>query len=909
MSDLPTGTVTFLFTDLEASTRLWQEHPDAMQGALARHDEIVREAIEASGGCVVKTTGDGFHAVFATAHDAVLGAIDAQRAIEAETWDQIGAFRVRMGLHTGEAGQRDGDYYGQSLNRAARLMSAAHGGQLVCSQATAELVRDDLEQGIDLVDLGEHRLRDLSRSEHVYQLRVAGLSGEFPPLRSLDAYPSNLPSALSSFVGREDQIRQLLDDLDHNDLVTLTGVGGVGKTRLAVQACAEVLPHFADGAWFVDLAPVREGDQIVAAVATVLGVKERPGEALAVTLRDALRERHAIVLVDNGEHVIDAVSDLVLELRRRPIAAKFLVTSREPLGIDGEQVRRVASLSAGEATELFVQRAASVRADVDWGQYDAEVVAICEQLDGIPLAVELAAARTRSMLPPDILGRLGERFRLLAGSRRSARERHQTLLAAVEWSYELLTSGEQALFNRLAVFRGGFDLEAAEAICAGGVVDEIDVVDLLDRLVDKSMVLTFESGSTSRYRLLETLRQFAESRLAACGESDDYREGHVAYFMDYAATWGPRLRSADQQAVVARLLTDRPNINAMLDRLAEDGHWAGIAEVVQSLGGFWSTMSPEDGRRWCLLLEPHAGELDVSTRIAFLAMSSYTLMNSGFPLDACRHARGAIAEADAAGVQPPPEPFYALTWDARSAGRNEEAVELAHKGAALATGDADLWIALVIRMQGCSALMFLDLDAAVAETADFFQIAERLDVPTFVAAAAFARGNVLAHAGDRTGCERYLSQAAEIARGNVLHVLISVSILRGILDVDDRPDDALVSLCEAIDLGERHAVMPDQLADAYEAVAAIWFHEHHADRAAVLMAAVEEIRDAIGARGDQFGAKRREQVRSALIATIPPDELDALAAKGRAMSRDEIRRFSVGEYDPLDRSVRDQLSG
>jgi predicted ATPase/class 3 adenylate cyclase len=895
--ELPSGTVTFLFTDIEGSTRLWQEFPDAMQGALARHDEIVRDAVMAQGGHVVKTTGDGFHVAFVTAHDACLGAVDAQRAVEAEQWDGVGALRVRMGLHTGEAGQRDGDYYGPCLNRAARLMSAAHGGQLVCSQATAELVRDDLEKGVELVDLGEHRLRDLARPEHVYEVRIPELSGEFPPLRSLDAYPSNLPSELTSFVGREDQIGQLLADLDRNDLVTLTGTGGVGKTRLAVQACAEALPHFADGAWFVDLAPVRDGDQVTPAVATVLGVKERAGEALAITLRDALRDRHAIVLLDNGEHVVDQVSELLVELRRRPIAATFLITSREPLGIDGEQVRRVVSLRAAEAAELFVQRASSVRSDVDWSKYDADVFAICEQLDGIPLAVELAAARTRSMLPPDILRRLGERFRLLAGSKRTARERHQTLLAAVEWSYDLLTPQEQALFNRLAVFRGGFDLEATEGICAGGVVDELDVVDLLDRLVDKSMVLTFESGSISRYRLLETLRQFAESKLAACDESDEYRDRHVAHFLAFAAEWGPRNRSADQRAVVARLLRERPNINAMLDRLAEDRRWADMAVVCEALGGFWSTMSPEDGRRWCLLLEPHAAELEVRTRIAFLAFSSYVLMNSGFPLDACRCASSAIAEAEAANLEPPPEPYYALTWDARSAGRNEEAVAFARAGAALSTSGASLWLSVVIRMQGCSALVHLDVDAALAESVELCELADRLGVPTFSAAALFGRAFVLGLSGDRSECERFLTQAAELAQGNVLHVQISVSVLRGLLDVEDRPADAMVSLREGIELGERHAVMPDVLANAYEAVAAIWLDRGDAARAAVLMAAVEGVRDAIGARGDRWFAERRERIRLRLTATIPPHEFEDLAARGRAMSRDEIRRFALGE-DP-----------
>jgi class 3 adenylate cyclase len=298
VSELPSGTVTFLFTDLEGSTRLFQEYPDAMQGALARHDEIVRDAIERHGGHVVKTTGDGFHAVFASARNANDAAAAAQRALGAESCATPEALRVRMGIHSGPAELRDGDYYGTAVNRAARLMSAAHGGQLVCSQATTELLRDDLPEGIDLVDLGEHRLRDLERPEHVYHVRIAGTSDEFGPLRSLDAYPSNLPSELTSFVGREDQLQQLLDDLDRNALVTLTGTGGVGKTRLAVQTCAEALPHFTDGAWFVDLAPVRDGDQVTPAVARVMGVKERAGEPLAVTLRDALRERHAIVLLD-----------------------------------------------------------------------------------------------------------------------------------------------------------------------------------------------------------------------------------------------------------------------------------------------------------------------------------------------------------------------------------------------------------------------------------------------------------------------------------------------------------------------------------------------------------------------------------------------------------------------------------
>jgi predicted ATPase/class 3 adenylate cyclase len=887
--------VTFLFTDVEGSTRLWQEHPDAMEQVMARHDELLRTAVEAHRGHVVKTTGDGVHGAFATSHDALRAAVDAMRAIEHEAWDGVESFRVRMGIHTGEATQRDGDYYGPSLNRAARLMSAANGGQLVCSQTTAELVRDDLDDGLDLVDLGEHRLRDLARSERVFEVRIDGLAHDAAPLRTLDAYPSNLPSALTSFVGREDHIRQLLDDLDRTDLVTLTGTGGVGKTRLAVQACAEALPHFADGAWFVDLSPVRDADQVTPTVASVLGVKERAGEPLAVTLRDALRQRRAIVLLDNSEHVVDEVSSLLLELRRRPLAARFIVTSREPLGIDGEQVRRVTSLGAAEAAELFVQRAAAVRADLDWVAYDADVIAICDQLDGIPLAVELAAARTRSMLPPDILQRLGERFRLLAGSRRAARERHQTLLATVEWSYDLLTPEEATLFDRLAVFRGGFDLESAERVCAGGTVDELDVVDLLDRLVDKSMVLTFDSGASSRYRLLETLRQFAETKLAARGESDEYRGRHVDHFLRFASQWGPLNRSPDQRTVIARLLADRANLNAMLDRLAEDERWFELAHACHALGGFWSTMSPEDGRRWYLLLEPHVDALDPVTRTRFFAFGSYVLWNSGYPLDGTRFARTAIEEATREGVTPPPDPYYALTWEARAAGRNEDAVAFARTGESLAADSPEPWIALSIRMQGNSALVFLDVDAAVADATEICALADDRGIPVFRAAAAFTLAQALVMAGDRTGCDRLLGRASELARGTVIHVEISVALLRGMLDADDDPEVAMASLREAIELGERHAVMPDILAGAYEAVAAIRLDEGRIEDAAVLMGAVDAVRDAIGAQGDHLGADRRARVRSSLVDRLVPAELDALATQGRSMTRDEARRFALGE--------------
>jgi predicted ATPase/class 3 adenylate cyclase len=900
MTDLPSGTVTFLFSDIEGSTRLWEEHPDAMRECLARHDEIMRDAIDAHDGHVVKTTGDGFHAAFATAHDALQAAGGAQRALTDEHWSDVGELRVRMGVHTGEAGQRDGDYYAPALNRAARLMSAAHGGQIVCSQTTADLVLDEIPTGLELRDLGVHQLRDLERPERVFQVCAVSGEREFPPLRSLDIYPGNLPSHLSSFVGRERDLAQLRGDLQRHQIVTLTGVGGVGKTRLAVQLCADSLPRFRDGAWFVDLAPVRDGAQVASTVAKVMGVNEHLGEDLTVTLRDALRERDALVLLDNGEHLIDDVSALLIALTSRLVAARFLVTSREPLGIDGEQVRRVASLDGATASALFVQRASSVRPDINWDSYEHEIEAICEQLDGIPLAVELAAARTRSMLPPDILRRLDERFRLLQGSSRSARERHQTLLAAVDWSYDLLTAEEQACFDRLAIFRGGFDLEAAEAVCVGGLVDELDVVDLLERLVDKSMVLTIEHGHRSTYRLLETLRQFAESKLAASGGSEEYRHRHVDYFMGVAAEWGARAVTSEQRAANTRLAFDRSNLNAMLDRLFADEQWDRVVAVCRSLGNWWSSTSPEDGRRWIVAVEPHLDELPREQRIDFLGFGSFVLASASNTVDACRLAYRAVDEAGAAGIDPPPEAYFGLTWHMTSNGRAEEAYELARVGVALAEQKHMLTTGLLIRAVGLGALIELDPVAAVRETADYAVLTAQLGIPTFIAGALYDQGLALAQVGDRAAAEQYFDQALEQARDIVLQIEIAVMLQQGLLATSEDPERALGWLHNAIDGAERYAVNPDMLLDSYEGVADIWLAEGRIRETMVLIGGVDQLREIIEVSGERKGAPRRERVHRGLREQLSEQEVQVLSARGRALTRDEMRRFVLGELDALD---------
>jgi predicted ATPase/class 3 adenylate cyclase len=578
MAELPTGTVTFLFTDLEGSTRLWEEHPQAMRAALARHDEILRGAVEAQGGVVVKSTGDGLHAAFASAESALLVAAAGQVGLAAERFEATGALRVRMGIHTGAGDSRDGDYFGPALNRAARLMAVAHGGQVLVSLATEELVRDSLPAELGLMELGEHRLRDLSRPERVFQLQGPGLRVDFPALASLDALPGNLPLQVSSFIGRERELARVARVLGEARVLTLTGVGGVGKTRLALQVAAEVLPRFREGAWLVELAPVRDLDEVVGAVAAVFGVTARSGQSLTASLVEFLGTKQLLLLLDNCEHVLEAVADLVDLVERSCAGVVVLATSREGLALDGERVMPVPSLAGppadadldatgrAEAVHLFVERARDVDPDFSLTAANAGAVAqVCRRLDGMPLAIELAAARVRTMNPTELLRGLDRRFETLAGGRRRAVQRHQTLRAAIDWSYELCSEPERRLLARLAVFAGGCTREAAEVVCAGPPIETRRVFELLSALVDRSLVIAERDQPQTRYRLLETIREYGEERLAELDETDTLRDRHAEHYADFAGVNSERLRGPDQLEALRRLAAELENLLAAMN--------------------------------------------------------------------------------------------------------------------------------------------------------------------------------------------------------------------------------------------------------------------------------------------------------------------------------------------------------
>jgi predicted ATPase/class 3 adenylate cyclase len=591
------GVVTFLFTDIEGSTQLWEERPERMQIAVARHDAILRSAVEQHGGRVVKMAGDGVHAVFDDPLDAVTASLELQRALGNP--DATGGIelRVRCGLHAGVDERRDDDFFGRAVNRAARISGAAHGGQILLSQAVAALVRERLPAGAMLRELGSVRLRGLATPEQVYQLVYPGLRTDFPALRSLEATPNNLPLQLTSFVGREDEVTEVRKLLESTRLLTLVGVGGIGKTRLSLQAAARVMDDYPDGVWFIELAAVVDAQLVPQSVASVLAVKEEAGHPVIKALEKHVKNRQLLLILDNCEHLIHACAEFSKRLLQSGSRTKILASSREPLHVAGETTYSVlglaipdpdqpitpAALTQYESVRLFVDRTAAVQPAFQVTDQNATAIReICRRLDGIPLAIELAAARVRALSVAEIATRLGDRFRLLTSGDRTALPRQQTLRALIDWSYDLLTEQERSLFRRLAVFAGGWTHEAAEAVCVGGFVKEDTVLDLVTGLVDKSLVVS-ETGE--RYRLLDTVRQYAQERLTEIGEAAKVRNRHLAFYVKLAERARRELVGSDQGAWLARLDLERENLfsaHAWCDH-AQEGAALGLRLVHSTL--------------------------------------------------------------------------------------------------------------------------------------------------------------------------------------------------------------------------------------------------------------------------------------------------------------------------------------
>lgn len=537
----PSGVVTFLFTDVEGSTRRWEADADEMRAALVAHDKVLRSAVEAHGGFVFKHTGDGICAAFSSPKSAVDAAVAAQRALE---------LPVRMGLATGEAELRDGDYFGVVLNRAARVMAAGHGGQILLVESTASLL-----SGVDLLDLGPRRLRDLPTPVGVFQVRAPGLQSKFPALRALDTSPGNLRPAPTSLIGRESEVTDIEAAVKTHRLVTLTGLGGVGKTRLTLEVAARLADEFPDGVWVFELAAVADPAAVPDAVAAVLGITQQPGKTVSESVAAALESRVRLLVIDNCEHVLAAAADLIEAILARSATVRILATSREGLALPDEQVWPVRPLDAASgidsaAANLFVERAQGISPGFSMvdGDEAAAVVEICQRLDGIPLAIELAASRMASMTASEMRDRLDHRFRLLVGSRRGL-ERHHTLRHAIAWSYDLLDDTEKTVLDRCSVFAGGFDLQSACAVAGSDDLDEYAILEVLDALVRKSLLVANRSSGRTRFSMLETIRAFAEEQLVTSGAANTVRNAHARHFAgreaDMLALWdSPRQRDA-----------------------------------------------------------------------------------------------------------------------------------------------------------------------------------------------------------------------------------------------------------------------------------------------------------------------------------------------------------------------------
>jgi predicted ATPase/class 3 adenylate cyclase len=901
VAELPTGTVTFLFTDLEGSSRMWEEFPEAMRGALARHDAIVRDAITAHNGCVVKATGDGAHAAFATAGAAVEAALDAQLGLQRERWGETGPLRVRIGLHTGAAELRDGDYFGTEVNRAARLMAVAHGGQVVCSQATADLARGALAGGIALVDLGQQQLRDLQTPERVFQITHSELRSEFPPLRTLDAFPGNLQVQVTEFIGRDQELVEVAKLLSRARVVTLTGSGGVGKTRLALQAAAEALPHYADGAWFVDLAAIDEETFVATAVATTMGLPEHRQGDREEALVGALVRRNALVVLDNCEHLVDSVARVVDVIVRRCPAVTVLATSQEGLGVDGEVTLAVRPLREDEAERLFVERAEAVRHRFEVTvEVEEAVAALCRRLDGIPLAIELAAARVASMSPAAILERIDERFRLLGQGRRTARRRHQTLRAAVDWSYGLLSGAEQLVFERLAVFAGSFTLGAAEAVVADDDIDALDVLDLVSGLVAKSMLQLDERFDSDRYRLLETMRDYGLERLAERGDLDRLQHRHAAHYLEFAEQAARHFVGSDELPWFDRVNDELPNLRAALTFLRDGDDHAAYLRLACALAQFWWIMGLyREGLAWltsAMAIGPPEPSRERAQALAIAGQVAIVLdrYDEGFAF-----IDQSITCSDAAGHTSCAVAFYALALAALVQNRPEDACRYSEEAIATARADGDPY-QLGQALSYAGNIIGLSHEGPYAlELADEgLAIARELRNSGLLSLALQCAGTIRSRTDPATAIEM-LTEAFALPGTQLRHgARGSGRNFKAVAHIMLRQYPAAAhELCLALPTLQE-AGEPYMQATAL-AIAASVLSRPNPELAVKLLALIERLRD----DGQFIGAARdlavQAHLRNRLQERLDPARFATLWAQGRAMTLDDATALAVDELTAI----------
>jgi predicted ATPase/class 3 adenylate cyclase len=904
--EAPVGTVTFVFTDLEGSTRLWEQHPEAMRDALARHDELLRTAVSDHGGHVVKTTGDGVHAVFASARDALLAAADAQRAMEGEAWERTGALRVRIGVHTGEAEHRDGDYYGTAVNRAARLRAAAHGGQILVSLATEELVRDSLGDELAFVDLGEHRLRDLSRPERVFQVVAPGLPDDFPSLSAVGSVAGNLPAQATSFVGREDAIHAIAAELRDVPLVTITGTGGVGKTRLALQIAEHVAEEYPDGTWLCELAMAGDDEEAVQVVAGALGVTPRPGMTLAESIVDFLRTKQLLLVLDNCEHLLDASGRLAESIVHGCPDVRTIATSREGLAVDGERMRPLRSLSlpdpsgppdvvvASDSVALFVDRARAARPEFALDETSAVPIAeICRRLDGIPLAIELAAARVVSMSPAEIAALVDERFRLLTGGRRTAVERHQTLRAAVDWSYALLPEPEQRVFSRLSVFAGGFTTEDAAAVVTGDGIDTWDVIDLVGSLVAKSMLTVDDAPSeTMRCRALETMRQYGRERLEDTDDPERWRRRHAEHYAAFAEHAGVEMLGPDELVWRRRVMTELDNLRAAVAWAfdAPDRHDREFGtRIVAGLSGESASGASVEVTAWSERALTFVDEMTPAQRASVLSAAAWAALLAG-SLGLARERAEAVLREEVRGFWTA-SAYVQLGYLAAIEDDYERVMAVLEDALGDADAHPDARDAAVGRTTVLIAMAGMrvtgGIEGADVAAAEAIRAAHEARHPTSIANAAFASG-LSTWRSDPDHARPVLDEGIALVHAGtntvVLPMMLAVRALVATRDGDAA--EARASLREAITSAHDKGDVP-ALVTVLEYGIQVWSRFGEEELAATVGGATTGPLAAFSSL-PRYEVPHRDEALAGVRAALGEDAYDAAAARGAAMTLDEL---------------------
>lgn len=912
----PSGTVSFLFSDIEGSTERWEHSRDPMSAAVARHDVLLRTALEEHSGFVFKTMGDEFCAAFFTAADAIAAALEAQRALAAEDFSAVGGLRVRMALHTGAADERNGDYFGPAVNRVARLLAIGHGGQVLVSGTAADLLQGEMPQQSSLRDLGAHRLKDLARPEQVYQVIAADLPETFPPLRSLDELPNNLPRQLTSFVGRDQVIADVAALIGKSALVTLVGTGGAGKTRCAIQIGAELLDGSGDGVWHVELAAISDPSLVSNVIAQVLNVQGQPDRPMLDTLLTYLKRKHLLLLLDNCEHVLEEARHIVSAILQECPEVRVLATSREPLNISGEATYRMPSLAVPSnaamvfaegvsrygAVQLFVDRALLSNNTFAFTEENAPYVAdICRRLDGIPLAIELAAARVKVLSPKQLAQKLDERFRLLTGGDRSALPRQQTMRALIDWSYDLLSDDERALFRKLSIFAGGFTLETAAAVCTTDAMDEMALLDLLTSLVDKSLVQAELVADGTRYRLLESTREYAREKLAERGEDSAVAHAHASAFLALAEKLYRLYDSTPDRAWTMQAEPEMDNWRAALEwSLNGLGDIALAQRLAGTMRWMWYFFAASEGRRWVrAALEttsPAAPALVIGRLELAEAELDSTLAQHKAALAAAQRAHERLQEIDDAD----------MGEAQRLAGRSP--IFLGRAAEAEVVLDKALVCTERFRMRKLRAAVLADLAIAWRATGDiikarvFFNdarvLARSLGAERVLSMVATNSAELEFEAGDTATATALASEAltawhsqknpraAAVALANLSAYLITLGCY------DDARDRARGALTAARDY--QASVMVAFALQHLAAVAAFRAQDGNAARAASARARAARMVGYVNAQLAALEAVREyteqqecDKIMSALHGALADDELGKLIDEGGTWSEDQ----------------------